>query len=297
MGDTGEGNTDQRLVAVQVRDLCAAEGCDFVILLGDNIYDAGVDSVTDDQWRTKFEEPYRDLDLPFYPVLGNHDYGGRLIVETGGLGNEFFRGPIEVEYSMHSTRWRMPATFYTLQFENVGFVMLDTNSILWNNTENGDQWAWYLGAVADLEAAGAEWIIVSGHHPYRSNGRHGNAGSYESIEVGGVELPNPVPILNGGFVRTFFEDIVCGTADVVFAGHDHNRQWLDEPDALCGAELIVSGAGAKTTSFEPDTNASLYQDDTTPGFLYVVIDGDSFYGRFVDIDGMTSFESSFARRP
>src|SRR5690606_32253524 len=145
---------------------------------------------------------------------------------------------------------RMPATYYTFRRGNVGFVMLDTNSLVWNNTEHGDQRAWFDGAVAALRAEGAEWIIASGHHPYLSNGRHGNAGDYESIEVGGIEIPNPLPILDGENVKDFLDDYACGEIDVYFAGHDHNRQWIDEPGALCGAELIVSGAGAKTTDLD-----------------------------------------------
>lgn len=297
LGDTGEGNTAQREVAVQIRDLCAREGCDFAILLGDNIYDSGVESVDDPQWRTKFEEPYRDVDLPFYAVLGNHDYGGRLLfTEMGGLGNEWDKGPIEVMYTMRSEKWEMPDTHYTLVFGHVGFVMLDTNSILWDDTTHGDQWAWYDTAIAELRAEGVDWIIAAGHHPLRSNGRHGNAGSYESIEVGGVEVPNPVPILNGENVRRFFATEVCGTVDVYFAGHDHNRQWLNEPDALCGAELIVSGAGAKTTAFASSANDVLFADDEEEGFLYVVIEGDRMTGRFVSRTGAVEFEHTVTRR-
>lgn len=298
MGDTGEGNTAQHEVADAIEATCAALGCDFVVLLGDNIYDSGVDSVDDPQWETKFEAPYRDIALPFYAVLGNHDYGGYLplIGEQGGLGNEWDVGPFEVEYTARSPRWRMPATYYTFRRGNVGFVMLDTNSLVWNNTEHGDQRAWFAGAVSALRAEGAEWIIASGHHPYRSNGRHGNAGDYESIEVGGIEIPNPLPILDGENVKDFLDDYACGQIDVYFAGHDHNRQWIDEPGALCGAELIVSGAGAKTTDFESSLNDVHWQDDSTEGFLYVRITGDELYGRFVNRDGTTAFERVTMRR-
>lgn len=295
MGDTGEGNTAQREVAVAIRDLCAREGCDFVLLLGDNFYESGVESVTDPQWTTKFEEPYRDIELPFYPVLGNHDYGGNLFgIRQGGLGNEFDRGPIEVAYSAHSTRWEMPATHYAMRIGDVGIIALDTNSILWGNIENGDQRAWYAEALREVE--GARWVILAGHHPYLSNGRHGNAGSYESIEVGGVELPNPLPILNGASVRNFFDDLVCGTVDIYFAGHDHNRQMIDEPDALCGAHIVVSGAGAKTTGFESSANRTLFADDTTEGFVYVVVEGDNMTLRFVDSTGRMEFEQLVAPR-
>lgn len=303
MGDVGEGNDDQRAVAAQIDTFCATERCDFVILLGDNIYDAGVESVTDDQWRTKFEEPYADLELPFYAVLGNHDYGGVIGVcplcsEQGGLGNQFDRGPIEVEYTMHSEKWTMPATHYTFQLGNVGFVMLDTNSILWDDTTNGDQLAWYRGAVADLRAAGAEWIVAAGHHPYLSNGAHGNAGTYESIEVGGVDVPIPIPIMDGRNVLSFFDTYVCGDADVYLAGHDHNRQWLNEPSACGGTELIVSGAGAKVKGFDDtERNATHWQDATVEGFMHVTIDGDTFIGRFVDMDGTVAYERMFTRAP
>lgn len=301
MGDTGEGNTAQHEVADAIEATCASLGCDFVILLGDNIYDSGVDGLDDPQWESKFEAPYRDLALPFYAVLGNHDYGGvlgpcPLCTEQGGLGNEWHKGPIEVAYTTRSEKWTMPATHYTFRMGNVGFVMLDTNSILWDNTEHGDQRAWFPGAVASLRAEGAEWIIAAGHHPYLSNGRHGNAGNYESIEVGGVEVPNPVPILAGNTVRDFFENVACEEIDVLLAGHDHNRQWIDEPAALCGAELIVSGAGAKTTGFESSLSTLHFGDDDTEGFLYVRIRGDEMYGRFVNRDGTTAFERVTTRR-
>ena len=80
MGDGGEGNADQYAVAATVKSVCDAKddehgpGCDFVLYLGDNFYD-DVEGVDDEQFQTKFELPYADLDLPFWVVLGNHDYG------------------------------------------------------------------------------------------------------------------------------------------------------------------------------------------------------------------------------
>jgi hypothetical protein len=293
MGDTGEGNADQKLVADAILAKCAADGCDFVLLLGDNVYDSGVDGVDDPQWQTKFEEPYQNIDLPFYAVLGNHDYGGTLLlVETAGMGNEFDKGPIEVAYSAVSDKWTMPATHYTFRYSNVGFIALDTNSILWDNVEHGDQRAWY--ATALMELAGVDWIIAAGHHPLRSNGTHGNAGAYESIDVGDIEIPIPVPILDGAFVKSFLEEVVCGTVDVYLSGHDHNRQWLDENAALCGAELVVSGAGAKTKELS-GSNAFHWQESTVEGFLYVVIEGDTFTGELIDKNGVSGFTRSFTR--
>lgn len=293
MGDTGEGNDDQYAVGAQVAALCEREGCDAVFLLGDNIYDSGVASVDDDQWDTKFELPYADVDAPFYAVLGNHDYGGELIFDVPGLGNEWDKGPIEVEYSAVSTKWNMPDTFYTLRFGPIGFVALDTNSVLWSDTRHGDQAAWW--PEVEAEMADAAWVFVLGHHPYRSNGTHGNAGNYEAPEIAGLEIPNPLPIVNGGAMQDFYEDVVCGTADVLITGHDHSRQWLDEPEALCGAELIVSGAGAKVTAIRDRGNAARYEDASEAGFLYVVVEGTTMTGQFYDRDGNLDFEHTVER--
>jgi hypothetical protein len=294
MGDTGEGNTDQRAVGERIRDVCAADGCDFVLLLGDNIYDDGVASVDDPQWQTKFEEPYRDIDLPFWAVLGNHDYGGDVIgINAPGIGNEWDKGPIEVQYTERSAKWRMPDTHYTLTVGHVGFIMLDTNSLMWGDTTHGDQAMWLPTALE--EVAGARWVFVAGHHPYRSNGTHGNAGNYDAPEVLGLPLPNPIPLLNGGNVKSWFEEHLCGIGDVYFSGHDHSRQWLNEPTALCGTEMIISGAGAKVTDIMARGNVAYYEDATEAGFMYVVVDGDTFSAKFYDAAGNVDFERTFTK--
>ena len=289
VGDTGEGNEAQRQVGAAMKTVCdAAGGCDFALLLGDNIYSDGVISVQDDQWRTKFEEPYAALQMPFYAVLGNHDYGGQLIIDAPGVGNEWDKGPIEVAYTDVSDKWVMPDTHYTFSVGNVGIIALDTNSILWNNTMYGDQRAWYPSALAAV--ADADWTLVAGHHPYRSNGSHGNAGNYDAPELFGIPIPNPLPIVGGGDFKRFMDEVVCGTADIVLAGHDHNRQWLDEPNALCGAELIVSGAGAKTTDYRDRGNATWFQNHDEEGFLFVEVVGKRLTGRFYGKDGGMDFE-------
>jgi hypothetical protein len=46
------------------------------------------------QWQTKFEQPYANITLPFWVVLGNHDNGG------SGTGRTW-KGR-QVAYSMKS---------------------------------------------------------------------------------------------------------------------------------------------------------------------------------------------------
>ena len=290
VGDTGTGEEQQYAVAAMMKDVCDAEGCDFAVLLGDNIYEDGVDGVDDEQWQTKFELPYAELDFPFFAVLGNHDYGGNILsVDIPGAGNEWFKGPVEVEYAGVSDKWVMDDTHYTFTWGNVGFIMLDSNAILWDEDMFGDQRDWYPTALS--EVGGADWVFVAMHHPLRSQGTHGNAGRYESIEVGGEEIALPVPILDGANVRSFMDEVVCGTVDIAFAGHDHNRQWLNEADRCEGTELIVSGAGGKLTDFvETRGNDLFWGDDTQGGAMYVVVEGNTMTGRWYGEDGTMEYE-------
>ena len=160
LGDTGTGDDGQLMVADAMKAKCNRDGCAFAVLLGDNIYESGPTSVDDPQWDEKFEVPYADLDMPFYAVLGNHDYG-----DTDGKNGDLWeQGPISVAYSGESDKWTMPDTYYTFSdtsAADVGFIALDTNSLLFDDTTNGDQRAWYADAVAAL-GAGEGWRALAG---------------------------------------------------------------------------------------------------------------------------------------
>src|SRR5918994_5138848 len=76
IGDSGRGDGPQNDVARQMVAWRAKFPFDFVVMLGDNIYD----SHTPKDYLTKFEEPYRgllDAGVVFYAALGNHDDPGQ----------------------------------------------------------------------------------------------------------------------------------------------------------------------------------------------------------------------------
>jgi predicted MPP superfamily phosphohydrolase len=76
VGCAGTGNNGQILLAESMAKLAADFKPDFILYLGDNFYGRGVSSVEDIQWQTKFENIFKPeaLPVPFYAVLGNHDY-------------------------------------------------------------------------------------------------------------------------------------------------------------------------------------------------------------------------------
>ena len=148
---------------------------------------------------------------------------------------------------------------------------------MWDH-ETASQQQWMDETVAGFSGA---WKIAYGHHPYISNGRHGNAGNFEG-------LPG-ISIVNGAVLKGVIEDSLCGQVDLYLNGHDHNRQWL-EP--VCGTQFIVSGAAAKTTDFEHrDDNDTAWEDDVKPGFLWVEVQDDhTMLTRFYDLDGTMDYE-------
>lgn len=267
VGDTGKGNTGQQQVADAIARKCMTSGCDFVQLLGDNIYESGVASVTDPQWQTKFEVPYKDVKAPFYVTLGNHDYGGN------GAGNEFDKAKWEILYTASSMKWKLPANHYRRVVENADFFILDTNLIMYSREVDKQ-----VASVKDwLSSSTSTWKIAFGHHPYLSNGPHGNAGSYDG-------LPG-VPVVDGKTVKTFLDDNVCGKVDLYLSGHDHSRQWM--VDTCKGTDLAVSGAGASPTDLK-GKNAVRWQANTL-GFLYVTITDRQLVAEFIDTSGKVEF--------
>jgi len=131
------------------------------------------------------------------------------------------------------------------------------------------------------------WRIAFGHHPYVSNGKHGNAGNYDGW------VTALLPDHSGDYYKAFFDEHLCGEIDVFFAGHDHNRQWLG---STCGTLHAVSGTGSKTEPLENrDGNAYEFQNDTDVGFFWIEIDGDTMRVRARDVDGNIDFETLVER--
>jgi len=279
-GDTGEGNEAQFAIGQVMATLCAEKGCDFGILLGDNFYDSGVDGVDDPQWQEKFELPYEDITFPIYPTLGNHDYGGN------GIGVDFDtqKPQYQIDYTQVSQIWKLPAKYHSFKLEHAEFWDLDTNQIMTDpiNGDAGPQQDWLTNGLA---ASQATWKIAFGHHPYISNGDHGNAGSYENLE--GI----PLPFVTGKSVKEFVDDAVCGKVDVYICGHDHNLQWL-EPK--CGTEFIVSGAGSKAEDL-PGANKAYFGMANTEGFVWIEIKDDTFTGIFYDQTGKELFSKTITK--
>lgn len=266
IGDTGTGSDMQLKVGQSIGQACQAlGGCDFGLLLGDNAYNSGFDSADDPRFEDFFVRPYGHLGFPFYIVLGNHDLGG----EGLGVSLDLRKGDYQVSYSQKNPQWLMPAKHYQVQRGPLWLMGLNTTDVFFNraDAQGRELERWISQAPAQT------WKIAFGHHPYISNGPHGNAGDYEGLPF--------VPIANGEHVKSFMDDHICGKVDLYLSGHDHNIQDLH---ASCGTEFIVSGAGAKTTDLE-GVNPVYYESDE-PGFFILEATSSTITVRGYDQDGV-----------
>ena len=115
-GDAGTGEAGQHRLGRSMFDVCLAQGCDFAVILGDNIYENGIEAdIRDDepasfreivgQFDDKFAKPFESFgSLPgfhFWAVLGNHDYRRNA---SGTM----------VTYSEFNDLWRLPALHYEI---------------------------------------------------------------------------------------------------------------------------------------------------------------------------------------
>lgn len=147
LGDAGTGIPVQTQVAEQVAAHCKQQrDCVAAFIAGDVIYDNGVKSVADPQFKTKFEQPYSSVELPFYIAYGNHDYLGC---------TECY-----LEYSQSSNKWKMPARYYQQDFDGVSFFVIDTEKF------DVDQQKWL---KEQLEQTQSTHKVVVGHRPLKTN--------------------------------------------------------------------------------------------------------------------------------
>ena len=274
-GDAGTGNGNQYAVAAAARRVCERTGVDLALGLGDNIYENGPESDTDDEFDTKFERPNAGIDVPWLMILGNHDTSG-LIPGSGGAPS---RGDHEVAYHHRSPRWYMPSRYYRVALPAanpvVEFFAIDTTPLASAVMQLDPYYAWY-GKYAKqqrrwLDAALAEstatWKIVLGHHPLRSNGQHGSAGEYDGITIGHYA--------SGIHVKELYEEVVCGRADLILSGHDHTLQILDTGPTYGGTGQIVCGAAAKRNGAGKRATPAFWEAYDTLGFMMMTIRRDA----------------------
>lgn len=223
LGDFGMGNKDQYEVAELLNYIIKEKkNIKLILGLGDNFYPEGVTSVNDTQFKTKFLEPYKKIpkNIKFFNVLGNHDYMGKIKPQINFTYNSRLNT---------KSQWILPHNFYCFKKKinniEVEFFAIDTNLSELSAKVKKIQEEWIMEA---LELSTANWIIIFGHHPWKSTGSHGNCSD---------EL------------NEFYEKITkTNKIDLICTGHDHDQQLIHIPNL---PHLIISGTGSKSRGVFP----------------------------------------------
>lgn len=206
-GDTGMNTTLQREMAEMLR----AENCDRIIIVGDLIYPDGIKSSDDPQIKQKFDDYYHSLTtLDKKPkvalINGNHDYRGN------------FSAWLE---AAQKRDWViMPSRYYMEDIGGFCFYYLDSNIFL-RSAYRWDiipQIRWFLD-VREQNFKTCHTEVVFTHHPYLSEGNHGNA---------------------EGFLKWVYDWLVIDRADFLISGHAHLTKDFGK---IGKTHLLISGAG------------------------------------------------------
>jgi acid phosphatase len=226
VGDWGrDGAQHQRDVAEAMGRSATTSGARFILSVGDNFYENGVQRVDDPQWRTSFEDIYTapSLQVPWFVALGNHDYRGN--------------PQAQIDYAAKSERWKMPRRYYqvpgtTLGAPDLDLFVIDSSPLVHKYREKAEasiarnvaaedmnaQLAWL---DRSLSASSASIKLVIGHHTLRSGG----SGHGETPEM----VERVLPLLKQHKVAAYIN------------GHDHDLQHIRAD----GLDYLCCGAGSE----------------------------------------------------
>ena len=265
------GYYDQKPIAEMMGVVTRITDLEFVAALGDIHHFRGVQSVDDPLWYTNYELIYKhpELMLPWYPLLGNHEYEGN----TQAV----------IEYSNVSRRWDMPSRYYSKTFkisQNTELLVLwiDTSRLIDKYRDNPEEWAdAQLQSIEEelewieltLKNSDAKWKIVLGHHPIY-------AGTYKShSEREDLQL-RLQPIL------------VKNNVDIFVAGHLHNFQHVQVEGS--GIDYFVNSSASQTRKIDKFEGQLFGSSDS--GFTLCTVKNSELIIRFVNKEGKIIYKYS-----
>ncbi len=316
-------------VAKAMKSYCAgAAGCDFAVMLGDNIYPDGATANADgrdaDRFRDLFVTPFGGLapdrkDFRIYAVLGNHDW------RTSREG-----AMAQINFLQRTPPFHMDGLVYRVRPPSargeVEIFAIDTEVLLSSTTvykaklaDDGSEMpsdrlekplAWAVPQTdaernmvrwldEALSSSTARWKIVLGHHPLWST----SGSKFEQSRA----------------LRRVLLPTLCRYADAYLAGHEHtlevhtdNCSATNVGDYVEPLPQIVSGAAAKmrptNTAFirhqqqnHPELR-TLYAKGLAWGFAHLTFEPESMTVRILETPRDRSgtititYEQSFARR-
>lgn len=185
IGDSGRGDRAQYEVSQQMQAFREVFPFDFVVMLGDNVYDGG----TPEDYREKFELPYKPLlddEVEFYATIGNHDAANQPFYEPFHMGGERY-------YTFKADQ----SLLARLTDTDVQFFMVDTETL------DRTQVAWL---DREMRQSEARWKIPAFHRPIYTSGRYAAPARLFRVMLEPVFLKHDVRVALSGHEH-FYERI------------------------------------------------------------------------------------------
>ena len=152
IGDSGRGDQPQYEVSAQMQAYRKVFDYDFVVMLGDNVYDGG----TPEFYRQRFELPYKPLlddGVKFYATIGNHDDPNQPFYPPFNMGGERY-----YTFKPPSLLTRAIGTGDDVRFFMIDTERLDRPQLEWLDRE--------------MTRSESEWKIPVFHRPIYTSGRY-----------------------------------------------------------------------------------------------------------------------------
>ena len=172
-----------------------------------------------------FHKGFREEKIPYFPVLGNHEFYGD---DKRALENYFERFP-----HLGQRRW------YRFIWKKVGLLMMDSNFSALTKEQREQQSRWYLDELEKFEKnAGIDFIIVCSHEPPLTNSQ--------------VIRPNRE-------VKVTFADpfLQFQKTRLFFSGHSHSYERFQMKDKFF---IVSGGGGGPRHKVYTDPTKRRYQD-------------------------------------
>ena len=255
LGDFGTGGSKQLEV---LKQLTAGRAGELLLTLGDNAYSSGTES----ELQSNLFAPMATLlrQVPLFPSPGNHEY----VTHSAQ--------PYLDNFYLPANNPQNTERYYSFDWGPVHFVSLDSNCSTGTTgvCTMSAQKSWL---QQDLAATSRPWKVVYFHHPPWSSGSHGSSTRMRDT-----------------FAPVFEQYGV----DLVLTGHDHNYERSKPmkgsavaPSGTRGIPYLVVGSGGATLRSFPGAQPSwtAFRDNTTMGYLDVVVDGGTLTTKFISSTG------------
>ena len=231
---------DEALLAASTfkKGLAAVPNSKFIQINGDLVDDGSVEY----EWDWLFNNIGQDfLNTTVAPIAGNHDNKSGAFVDhfdlTPAPGSDTTTG-----------------VYYSYDYSNVHFVMLNNNENTKVNDLSQAQIDWMKADIAKARANGAQWIIVNMHKGPYTTSNHATDNDINNPDTGSRKTIAPLMAQLG--------------VDLVLQGHDHiyARSKAIKADGTADTpDVVTETVNGQKTQYQVNPDGTIYLIPNTAG--------------------------------